>query len=93
MLQNGGSDEQSVAQATNSSAGVILNTESGQTTMNTAQLNAGVEVTFTVQLQRTRPEAGNGPVVNIAVAASRVRFVQTTVVPLGRRVALIMRKE
>ena len=37
-----------VTQATNKSTGVTLNTESGQITMNNAQLNAGVEVTFTV---------------------------------------------
>ena len=37
-----------VTQATNKTTGVTLNTESGQITMNNAQLNAGVEVTFTV---------------------------------------------
>ena len=37
-----------VTQATNKSTGVTLNTESGQITMNNAQLDAGVEVTFTV---------------------------------------------
>ena len=37
-----------VTQATNKSTGVTLNTESGQITMNNAQLNAGVEVTFEV---------------------------------------------
>ena len=37
-----------VTQATNKSTGVTLNTESGQITMNNAQLNAGVEVSFTV---------------------------------------------
>ena len=37
-----------VTQATSKSTGVTLNTESGQITMNNAQLNAGVEVTFTV---------------------------------------------
>ena len=37
-----------VTQATNKSTGVTLNTESGQITMNNAQLDAGTEVTFTV---------------------------------------------
>ena len=37
-----------VTQATNKSTGVTLNTESGQITMNNAQLDAGVEVSFTV---------------------------------------------
>ena len=37
-----------VTQATNKSTGVTLNAESGQITMNNAQLDAGVEVTFTV---------------------------------------------
>ena len=37
-----------VTQASSKSTGVTLNTESGQITMNNAQLNAGVEVTFTV---------------------------------------------
>ena len=37
-----------VTQASNKSTGVTLNTESGQITMNNAQLNAGVEVTFEV---------------------------------------------
>ena len=37
-----------VTQASNKSTGVTLNTESGQITMNNAQLNAGVEVSFTV---------------------------------------------
>ena len=38
-----------VTQATSSkSTGVTLNTESGQITMNAAQLDAGTEVTFTV---------------------------------------------
>ena len=41
---NGGT----VTQATNKSTGVTLNTESGQITMNNAQLDAGTEVTFTV---------------------------------------------
>ena len=37
-----------VTQASNKSTGVTLNTESGQITMNNAQLDAGTEVTFTV---------------------------------------------
>ena len=37
-----------VTQATNKSTGVTLNTESGQITMNNAQLDAGTEVSFTV---------------------------------------------
>ena len=37
-----------VTQASSKSTGVTLNTESGQITMNNAQLDAGVEVTFTV---------------------------------------------
>ena len=37
-----------VTQATNKGTGVPLNTESGQITMNNAQLNDGVEVTFAV---------------------------------------------
>ena len=37
-----------VTQATSKSTGVTLNTESGQITMKNAQLDAGVEVTFTV---------------------------------------------
>ena len=37
-----------VTQATNKGTGVTLNTESGQITMNNAQLDAGTEVTFTV---------------------------------------------
>ena len=41
---NGGT----VTQATNKSTGVTLNTESGQITMNNAQLDAGTEVSFTV---------------------------------------------
>ena len=44
-----GSDQTgSVTQATSKSTGVTLNTESGQITMNNAQLDAGVEVRFTV---------------------------------------------
>ena len=41
---NGGT----VTQLSNKSTGVTLNTESGQITMNNAQLDAGTEVTFTV---------------------------------------------
>ena len=37
-----------VTQATSKATGVTLNTESGQITMHAAQLDAGVEVTFTV---------------------------------------------
>ena len=37
-----------VTQASSKSTGVTLNTESGQITMNNAQLDAGVEVSFTV---------------------------------------------
>ncbi len=37
-----------VTQATSKSTGVTLNTESGQITMNNAQLDAGTEVSFTV---------------------------------------------
>ena len=37
-----------VTQATSKSTGVTLNAESGQITMNAAQLDAGVEVSFTV---------------------------------------------
>ena len=37
-----------VTQASSKSTGVTLNTESGQITMNNAQLDAGTEVTFTV---------------------------------------------
>ena len=37
-----------VTQATNKSTGVTANAASGQITMNNAQLNAGVEVSFTV---------------------------------------------
>ena len=37
-----------VTQATSKATGVTLNTESGQITMDNAQLDAGVEVTFTV---------------------------------------------
>ena len=37
-----------VTQASSKATGVTLNTESGQITMNNAQLNAGVEVSFTV---------------------------------------------
>ena len=35
-----------VTQATNKSTGVTLNTESGQITMNNAQLDAGTEVSY-----------------------------------------------
>ena len=37
-----------VTQASSKSTGVTLNTESGQITMNAAQLDAGTEVSFTV---------------------------------------------
>ena len=44
----GPTDGGTVTQATNKSTGVTLNTESGQITMNNAQLDAGTEVSFTV---------------------------------------------
>ena len=46
-----------VTQATNKSTGVTLNTESGQITMNGAQLDAGTEASFAVTVSNV--SAGN----------------------------------
>ena len=52
----GPTDGGTVTQATNKSTGVTLNTESGQITMNNAQLDAGTEVTFTVLTARLQQQ-------------------------------------